>query len=660
MHRDRHSLAYWKDRIAASDPSLDRLRSGARAVLTAGLAAAAFVPLTRWIDVPYQQSLAGSVVPMIAVVALQDAGRRAQQITMAWVPVVATIALVIGSLAAANPWLSGALFLLTIFASFEARRYGARGTGLGTMAYQSFFYALLFKTPSGAVQWTPLFVFTGCAIAWAVHFRIVPERPGRMLRAELRAYRARLRALLDDVARALADGKPKAQDRIDAHVAALNVQSLGLDARLAGFAIDAAAAGTLREQVVRCEIAAETVVAVARADAGAHARLAGRVHALRDGLSHTVPPAPQTGAIPLPQALRRRLDHAARTLRDMQPWRAPLPALRDDLPPAPDPPRPRGSWFDATTRRALQATVSALGAIVAGRAISPTHWYWAVFAAFVVFTRASTVGQTLSGAWRQVLASVAGLGLGVAVAGVVHGSHDVELALLFVFVAVGFYAFRGMQNVYTALLAAMLAMLYELMGQDSQGLLVLRLTETVAGALSAVLAARVVLPRHTNDQSDDRGAALLRAAAGLLRGVDKGGPPAPLHDMVRPLDRALQALRQSLGPVTTSAYPASKAERRRRLDRLARLAFCARHAYCILAGQASACAPLATLGVLDACLEGVARMLEAPRRPAQPGADMARLAPVEATAIDTGDGAAQLLAEADAILCALQAELGAQ
>ena len=73
-----------------------------------------------------------------------------------------------------------------------------------------------------------------------------------------------------------------------------------------------------------------------------------------------------------------------------------------------------------------------------------------MFAAFVVFTRTATVGQTLSGAWRQVLAAVAGVGVGIAVAELVHGNRTLELTLLFVFVAIGFYAFRGVQNAYSA------------------------------------------------------------------------------------------------------------------------------------------------------------------------------------------------------------------
>ena len=67
---------------------------------------------------------------------------------------------------------------------------------------------MLFKMPPDKALWDPLFVFIGCAIAFAIHFWLVPEHPGRMLRSELRACRARIAALLHDLARWLEqDGK---------------------------------------------------------------------------------------------------------------------------------------------------------------------------------------------------------------------------------------------------------------------------------------------------------------------------------------------------------------------------------------------------------------------------------------------------------------------
>jgi uncharacterized membrane protein YccC len=298
--------------------------------------------------------------------------------------------------------------------------------------------------------------------------------------------------------------------------------------------------------------------------------------------------------------------------------------MRDERKPAPaaaascGPRNEKKRWLDDTTRRALQACAAALGALLAGRALSADHWFWAVFAAFVVFTRAVTIGQTLSTAWRQVLATVGGVGVGVAAAALVHGSRSIELSLLFAFIAAGFYAFHGMQNTYTVLLSAMLAMLYELMGMDSPGLLLLRLEETAIGATSAILSARLIFPVHTRDESAGKSAGLLRAAGLLLRTAwtDADADPGARHAAMRNLDRKLQALRQALGPVTGASYPGSKENRRQHLARLSRIAYCVRHC-CYLAThdapRLAQSAPLAeAAGVLAKRLDDAAVLLDAP------------------------------------------------
>jgi uncharacterized membrane protein YccC len=470
-----------------------------------------------------------------------------------------------------------------------------------------------------------------------------------MLESEVRAWRARIAVLLHDLVRRLRKDDKAARKRIDAHLAALNALSLGLDARLAGFAKDAGDGARLREHVLRTELAAEAIADVARAQAPDPA-LADRLRELEavagksgDGFD---PAAWSARLPPLDANAHWRLCHAADVLAGMAPWRSALPATRDERHAPPAPPAQASAdsgkhagWFDDITRRALQACGAALGALLAGYAISPSHWYWAVFAAFVVFTRSTTVGQTLSGGWRQVLASLAGLCLGVLFAELVHGNRGVELTLLFVFVAAGFYAFKGMQNIYTVLLTAMLAMVYELMGMNSPQMLLLRLTETAAGALIAVLSARLILPVVTSDESDRKGADLLRAAGRLLASSFEDGRRPPPHEAMRELDRKLQALRQALGPVTGAEYPAAKDDHRARLRKLSRIAFCIRHFHALARhapGLARARDVQAAAHALAPELDAVAAQLDAPGpaavRPVQPGVSVAALPPLEPSA----------------------------
>lgn len=576
------------ERLLAFDPSLQRLRAAARALLTAALGAAVLLPLARLLHVRSNVALIGVVVPLMTAVALQDATPAQQRRTLRLAPLVAVPVVLLGALTADSALLGGAGFVAVIFAGMIARRFGPRAAGLGMLAWMAYFYAQLLEPPLATIGWIAAAVAVGTGIGWLVRLPFA-ETPRRLLRSELRAYRARTSVLLRGLARSLA-GHPRAERRAARDLAQLNALSLQLDDRLVQFATgDTQDEDAVRERLLDVELAAETLVsttAAARAMGGGNAALLQALVALRasvrDGAPYdadSIEMAARQAGEALDPGLEWRLRHAAQALATRTPWTLPLPELAEapHPPPSPREPPPR-RWYalDENLRRACQAAAAASGAVVVGHAISPDHWFWAVFASFLVFTRASNMGQALSQAWQGVLANVAGVAFGLALADAVHGHATLQLALLFTFVAAGFYAFPG--PVYTLLLTAMLAMLYELLGQHTPDLLLTRLLETVAGAVMAVASGLLVFPVRTQVHSDRESAALLREAAALLRGAFD--PPPDLdhaRDAVRALDRRLLAVRRTLGPVTQASYPAPKEPHRRRLHRISVLVYCVRH-----------------------------------------------------------------------------------
>lgn len=74
-----------------------------------------------------------------------------------------------------------------------------------------------------------------------------------------------------------------------------------------------------------------------------------------------------------------------------------------------------------STRQAVQVGVATSLAIVVGELVSPSRWYWAVIAAFVVFVGTSSRGDVLSRGWQRVVGTIggviAGMGLAVLVGG---------------------------------------------------------------------------------------------------------------------------------------------------------------------------------------------------------------------------------------------------
>jgi len=349
----------------------------------------------------------------------------------------------------------------------------------------------------------------------------------------------------------------------------------------------------LRERMLDCEMAVEAIVSAAHAAAGADhvapvaaERMAALLARLREAVrSDTAFDAAELYAaiadptLPLDAMQRWRLRHAVRTLLRGEAWRMPAPALTGMEQETGGPAKTPGLFtLDGPTRQAIRASVACLGAILAGQLISSQRWYWAVIAAFLVFNRAITPGQTLAQAWKRVLATVAGVAAGLVIAEFTQGSTALELALLYGLIALGFYLFQAANTVFVLLLTVMLALLYELLGMYRPHLLTLRLTETLAGAAMAVLAACFVLPVSTGEHADEKSAALLREAAKLLRRAFDVAHEEP-RDALRDLDRKLQALREALEPVTSSFYPAPKAAQQERLRRLAIVVYCVRHLY---------------------------------------------------------------------------------
>lgn len=594
-------LRRWLDRLIASDPALDHLKTGARAVIVAGIATLALRALAQWLGQDPKLAILGIAVPMMSATMIRDPAPRRQRLSLLLAAPVAAAANAVGSLASGLQWLSGGLFVAIVFLAFEARRFGPRGNGLGMTALYAYFFALLLQSKPEGLAWQTLLLFAGYAIAGAVRFMLIADDPQAALRHMRSAMRARVAALLDTLAQGMASAsKDAANEAVAAarrDIAALNALSLQIEEHLRRHACPAQPGSEdLREKMLDCEMAAEAIVSTANALAGdAQAASAGeRLAALLLRLSAAVRSEGREGqpdaaslaelvadpALPLDAMQRWRLRHAVRTLSRGEAWRMPAPALAEQqrTEAGPKPEAKALFTLDAPTRQAIRAAVACLGAILAGELISSQRWYWAVVAAFLVFNRAMTPGQTLAQAWKRVLATVAGVAAGLVIAEFAQGSTALELSLLYGFIALGFYLFQAANAVFVVLLTVMLAMLYEVLGMYRPHLLTLRLAETLAGAAMAVLAARFVLPVKTGDHADAQSAALLREAATLLRcAFDAAHEDA--RDAVRELDRKLQALREALEPVTSGLYPAPKAARQERLRQLAILAYCVRHAY---------------------------------------------------------------------------------
>lgn len=255
---------------------------------------------------------------------------------------------------------------------------------------------------------------------------------------------------------------------------------------------------------------------------------------------------------------------------------APVRGIEDETPP---PVRTEAPGLDPHTRLAIQATISGMAALGLGYLLSPTRWPWAVIASFVIFLRTSTLGETVVKAVERIAGTVAGVAAGLLVAHALAGHHWVALGLIYTAI---FLAYYGLMLSYSWMIfwfTVLIALLYGLMGRLSTGLLVLRLEETLVGAIVGAVVAGLVLPSGTRRKLRASAAALLCGVAEVLAAAFPRQLPLDeeaLRRAARAVDAQLRDLRAAARPLTRAPFTWSS-DVRRLVEHASSLAFYARH-----------------------------------------------------------------------------------
>ncbi|MGC5345459.1 FUSC family protein [Streptomyces sp. DT24] len=247
--------------------------------------------------------------------------------------------------------------------------------------------------------------------------------------------------------------------------------------------------------------------------------------------------------------------------------------------PTPRPPAPPGGRGieRPATRQAVQATVACAFALAVGQFLSHDRWYWAVGAAWWIFVNTASRGETLVRGFRRVLGTALGIVAGLAIAVPLHGNAVLTSCLVAVCVGGIFYAAAVSYSWMMFFVTVLAGVLYGLLGVLDPGLLVLRLVETVTGAVGAALAVLLVLPLTTHATTDAWIQRALRcvhlctaeAAARLA-----GSPSADPTDRIAELDLLLERVRVSVAPLVHPLNP-SRARKARARRVLALLDDCA-------------------------------------------------------------------------------------
>jgi uncharacterized membrane protein YgaE (UPF0421/DUF939 family) len=570
-----------------SDPGLLRLRMAARTTVSLAVALLILFLLTKATHQPLTVALLGVLITMFAARSVNEPDPSRQKITMALLPLPAALAITAAALLAPHKVVADVVFVVVVYAAVYARRFGARGRALGMVAFMAYFFTLYLRATTAQLPWLIGAVLVGTVCSFLMTAYVLPDRPEGVLRATVRSLRARMAIVIDTTAEAIEDGwiDERRHRRLRLRTVALNETALMVQGQIeekvnpaalwpgvsgedlalwlfdAELTVERVATAGARAAIASAEIPAST-----RADlVGALSQLSrairqpqpeGLERAAR--LAQEVLDRPSTaGADPAVRRLALAIIATAtatsevRALVEQAVTETSAAATSSDGGESDDQ-GPRAGLLP-TTKQAIQVALAASLAIVIGELVSPSRWYWAVIAAFVIFAGTNTWNETITKGWARLIGTALGVPAGVLVAAVVSGNHTASLMLIFVCVFCSLYFMKVAYSLMTFWITTMLALLYGLLGEFSYGLLLLRIEETAIGALIGATVAILVLPTNarTSMRNDARAflttlADVIDASVATLFGHEATASPT---DKARQLGRDLQQFRTTAKPL---------------------------------------------------------------------------------------------------------------
>lgn len=571
-------LAETWDRVVASDPGLTRLQmAGAAAVSMASALGVEYAFATATHAGPPGTVIAmllGAVMAMMGSMALSGRAAWPKVRTAVFFPFAIGSGMLAGVAVGDHTDMMLAVFVVVMFAAVAVRRFGIPFFFYGFMGWMGYFFASFLHSTLAMLP--SLLAAIGAATGWVLLLSVTVLRVNttRTLHRTVSAFGARARS----VARACADllaeagGDPRQRERLRRRVHSQQTRLAETALMVEAWSAEEGAlppqlAATLRRRLIDAQQVIDRMVAASGALADgdpvlAHAaartadRLARRddtganreAHALAETAEHSAE-AP-TGerlagwlcarhfAVAALEFVKLAREADARDPHDAEDgdddadgeehddgFEAVVALALGNLPGSPavahDVPARGGRWnpltrLDMTTRQSIQVAVAGAMAILLGRELSPVRYYWAVIAAFVMFSGTATRAEAFLKGVNRVVGTLVGLVASLWLAEVTAGSTPAVLVVIVASMFLGFYLFRVSYAYMIFFVTIMVGQLYSALHEFSSGLLVLRLEETAIGAAAGMVVALTVAPLSTRDTVRTVRDNLLTALADVL------------------------------------------------------------------------------------------------------------------------------------------------
>lgn len=542
------------DRLFPPDPGWLRLVAAVSATL-AGLATFVIVALMGAVaDVPVIDRVLGFAIALFIAATVRDSTTHQKLTTIAIGGVGACASTIVAALLINQPIADAVLLpaMMFVIAFFSVR--GPRPGSIGLVSLIAYLIALVSKQPAETLPLRLLVVVVAAAIAALVRCVLIPERPEAEIERLRHAVQSSLRRALALIAAAVDAGAWTAASRRGLRRQATRLDDIIMlaQARLASPVEQPACHGWGWLQLLEIQLAMRRVEQIALQDLGApdeRAALLSRIELIRAAGQQAPPPRAAPGR------LGGALDMLGQVLSEKLAGEPDHPA---SVPPA----APAAAW-----RPALQTAAASALAIACSELILPNRWYWAAFAAFVMFRETRSRRESVAKGIAFVSGTSAGLVAGLLLATLLSGH---ELASLVAIVIAVFLAFQANLIAYGVMvfwITVILGLMFGMMGYFTFDVLLTRLEESAIGVASGALVACLVLVQRERDVTEEAATAFLRALRELMTSAAAAlieGKPA--RDLASRILGTGQRFRE-LGAVAASEQSRFGMARRERLRR---------------------------------------------------------------------------------------------
>jgi uncharacterized membrane protein YccC len=547
-----------RDWLLANDPAFSRLRQASRITATV-VVSVLILMAVHYLVVPMPPAAFGLAASLSVEggLAVRDRTVAAQRLTRIIAVIVGVSMVGLASLLEDHRYVSDVVFLLIIFLAVYGRSFGPRGFAVGMFAFMSYFTGAYLRPTADQLPALFFGAAVSATVAHLVRTRLLPDdRYADLLRAAASVQRRvdQMLAQLTDIARkpVLSDVDRRrlhtAEERLKEAV--LMAESFIPTENRRPEPEPGQVSADLVVNLFDLHLAAESVIVLSfqamPPPALVEAMIARDGGRIDEEIARLGDPSPRreetVKALLWLRNVRQRL---ARSLAKLSPQDLEEPAAATGTVSA----RWKPSFDDPALKSAIQITLAAGIAMVFGLMLSRERWFWAVLAAFLVFTNTRSRGDTAVKALQRSAGTLFGIVVGIVAGTLVGGNIYLVLPLSALCIFLAFYFLAVSYATMTFFVSIVLSLLYSLMGVLTPHLLQLRLEETLIGSIAGASVAFFVFPTRTRTTLDAAVTAWCNELTGLLQAARDGASGLVLVTRSQALDRSYRDLAAAAKPL---------------------------------------------------------------------------------------------------------------